>query len=108
MTRAHALFFVFVLAFIAVLGLGQSDSSCSDDEETPSDTSTVTSTGGSCVCGDEGVTLTPVSGCENWDDADQCSGWASVAGENGYEVDDPFEDGTELTGYGCTIRINCP
>jgi hypothetical protein len=61
-----------------------------------------------CKCGDEGVTLSVISGCEGWDDATQCSGWASVAHANGMSEEDYFEDKTPLTAYDCTIQINCP
>lgn len=113
MNRDRALFLGFVLLFVAALALGQSDSesNCSDDEETPSDTSTDTGTGGECACGDEGATLTVVSGCDGWDDATLCTGWTSVAEANGEDPEGTFPDGTEFTypyGDNCTIRINCP
>ncbi|MGC9044174.1 MAG: hypothetical protein ACP5KG_09995 [Myxococcota bacterium] len=61
-----------------------------------------------CKCGDEGVTLTVISGCEGWNDATQCTGWASVAHENGKSETDLFPDKTQLTAFNCTIQINCP
>lgn len=61
-----------------------------------------------CRCQDEGVTLTVISGCENWNDATECTGWASVAHENGKSETDLFPDKTQLTAMNCTIQINCP
>jgi hypothetical protein len=113
MTRDRAIFFAFVALFVAALTLGPGDqeANCDDDEETPSDTSTQTESDGECVCGEQGVTLTVVSGCDGWDDATACTGWASVVAENGEDPEAPFADGTEFTypyGDNCTIRINCP
>ncbi len=61
-----------------------------------------------CRCGDPGVTLTVVKGCEGWTDATECTGWASVAHENGKSENDLFPDKTQLTAFDCTIQINCP
>ncbi|MCX7957966.1 MAG: hypothetical protein N3B13_02885 [Deltaproteobacteria bacterium] len=61
-----------------------------------------------CKCGDEGVTLTVVSGCKDWKDATECSGWASVAHANGKSETEAFPDKTQLTAFECTIQINCP
>ncbi len=111
MTRDRAIFFAFVALFLAALTLGQSDqqSNCSDDEETPSDTSTQTESGSECACGDEGVTLTVVSGCDGWPDATECSGWASACEYNGEDPEGTYADGTEFSyDTMCTIRINCP
>ena len=84
---------------------------CGDKDETGSDTGNADTEGAeSCACEDDGATLTPVSGCENWPDATECSGWASVAESNGEDPEGNYEDGTELTysDGSCTIRINCP
>ena len=59
-----------------------------------------------CVCGDPGVTLTAVS-C-TWSDAEECTGWTSACHENNLDETQAFADGTELTAWDCTIRINCP
>ncbi len=61
-----------------------------------------------CRCGEQGVTLTVVKGCENWTDATECSGWESVAHVNGKDAKDLFADKTQLTAFDCTIQINCP
>lgn len=61
-----------------------------------------------CKCGDEGVTLTVVSGCKDWNDATECTGWASVAHENGKSENDNYPDKSQLTAFECTIQINCP
>ncbi len=111
MSRDRALFLGFVLIFVTALAVGQSDGNCEEGEQTPSDTSTETESAGECVCGDEGVTLTVVSGCATWPDATECTGWHSVVSENGEDPDAPWADGTEFTypyGDNCTIRINCP
>ena len=71
------------------------------DTETESDAAVTM-----CVCGDPGVTLTAVS-C-TWSDAEECTGWTSACHENGFDGDEAFADGTELTAWSCTIRINCP
>ena len=71
------------------------------EEEAESD-----SAAAKCACGEPGVTLTAVS-C-TWDDAEECTGWTSVCHEYGYDGTEQFEDGTELTSWDCTIRINCP
>ncbi|MBI5525601.1 MAG: hypothetical protein HY897_04640 [Deltaproteobacteria bacterium] len=67
-----------------------------------------------CLCGDSGVTLTPISGCDQWPDAAQCSGFASAyCGEDiegtCHESFDTtvFQDREQATNFGCTIQINC-
>jgi len=64
-----------------------------------------------CAGSDTGVTFTPISGCGSWTDADKLSGWVSVLEANGYTTspeNEVFPCGTQMTGYGCTIQINCP
>ena len=73
---------------------------------------------GECACETPGTTVKPVSGCDDWPDADQCSGWASVVIEsNGWEFTDEnhnaalsqmFASGTEVCAFGCCIKITCP
>jgi hypothetical protein len=85
-----------------------SDSDSDSDADSDNDTD-LTSGGGACACDDPGVTLTAISGCESFGgDEEQCSGWASCESENGLETNSAHSDGTELTCFGCTIRITCP
>lgn len=70
-----------------------------------------------CNCSTPGVTLTPVSGCDSFQDANQCSGWQSVIidseggsftpEEEAEAASREFSSGSEVTGFGCTIRITC-
>ena len=59
-----------------------------------------------CKCGAPGVTLDG-SGCD-WPDATACTGWHSVATENGVDYEGEFADGTALCAWGCCIKIVCP
>lgn len=61
-----------------------------------------------CACQDDGATLTPGTGGCNWPDATECTGWHSVAMENGVDYEGTFPDGTEFCAYGCCIKLNCP
>jgi len=61
--------------------------------------------GSKCKCQDPDTTLDG-SKCD-WPDGDECSGWHSVAMENGRDYQAEFDDGTELCAYGCCISILC-
>ncbi|MCB9761781.1 MAG: hypothetical protein H6739_18270 [Alphaproteobacteria bacterium] len=96
--------------FMTVLALAACTSlSCGDKEDDTSTSDTDTASGTpDCLCDDAGATLTAVSGCENFGgDEEQCSGWHSCLEENGEETNTPMPSGTELTCFGCTIRIEC-
>lgn len=77
-----------------------------------------------CKCS-EG-TLEVVSGCEGWEDSQECTGFHSVVCENdphkSKDYCDPsleedavmekfenitWSDGQQFTGFGCTIKIKC-
>ncbi len=90
--RRHAMFVLFCLSFTLVL-LGNDQ--CI---ETESDL---------CACDDVDAWLAADDGCSEWPDAEECSGWHSVAEDSGEDPDSLFEDGTELCGYGCCIMIYC-
>jgi len=59
-----------------------------------------------CTCADAGVTIDP--GTCTWPDAAQCSGWHSVAVQNGNTETTEFPSGTELCAFGCCLTIRCP
>ncbi|MBI5527984.1 MAG: PKD domain-containing protein [Deltaproteobacteria bacterium] len=76
--------------------------------------------GGTCKCGDPGVTLTS-EGCDGWPDANQCSGFGSAycggkCGDNSEcwmacESEWPnteFQNGFSGSYLGCTITVHCP
>jgi hypothetical protein len=64
--------------------------------------------GGDCKCQDAGATLTPGAGGCDWPDATECTGWHSVAQENGADYEGTHPDGTEFCAWGCCIVLNCP
>lgn len=72
------------------------DSAFGDDDDSAVD----------CTC-EEG-TLTVVSGCENFGgDETECTGWSSLAAENGFSGDGVFADGTILEAFGCSVQLSC-
>lgn len=60
----------------------------------------------SCRCTDAGVTIDP--GTCTWEDAARCSGWHSVAQENGNTDATEFPSGTTLCAFDCCLTIRCP
>ncbi|MCB9796987.1 MAG: hypothetical protein H6741_30250 [Alphaproteobacteria bacterium] len=106
MLRRRGLMLVVTLL---ALGAGCGDK-LGDDTDDSSGNGGDTSGGGSnCTCEDDGVSLAALSGCEDFGgDEEECSGWASCEEENNLGVGSFHEDGTELTCFGCTIRIDCP
>ncbi|MBF0225870.1 MAG: Ig-like domain-containing protein [Desulfobacterales bacterium] len=71
---------------------------------------TVTTTVNPKICYylDQGVTFTPVTGCNPWPDGTKASGWKLVCEASGIDYSGAFQDGTQVTGHECTIQINCP
>lgn len=61
---------------------------------------------GTCVCGDAGVTID--AGTCTWADATQCSGWHSVAQQNGKDSMAAFASGTTLCAFDCCLTLKCP
>jgi hypothetical protein len=78
-----------------------------------------------CSCSTPGVEFVPVSGCDGWPDADQCTGFHSTycadeechggggggggaGGGCAFGEDTLVADGTACDGYGCIIKIVCP
>lgn len=66
-------------------------------------------TSGDCVCGDTGAYLVVVSGCENWQDATECSGWHSCLEEQGQDPNVAWTSGTTVSCFdnSCEIRLIC-
>ncbi len=94
-----------------------SDSTCTGDATcNPSSCKCEGGSTTTCSCNTSGVSLAVASGCDNWSDATECSGWASVVEDNhsgqsqqdalAYEV----ASGTTLCGFSnsCCITLTCP
>jgi len=89
---------------------GEGDSA---EDSTTTDDDSGSSSGESCVCSE--ATLVPGYGCEEWPDADECSGWGSVFCENvpdqcsddAFDASIEFSSGSQFSAYGCTICLDC-
>ncbi|HSA34339.1 MAG TPA: hypothetical protein P5077_11495, partial [bacterium] len=93
-------------------------------DETPTDIETPDSDSAPATCLCAEGTLTVVSGCTDWPDATECTGFHSVVCANephasqsycdyqNPDIDSEFaaqswDSGTQFTGYDCTIKLDC-
>jgi hypothetical protein len=97
---------------------------CAGDGDCPGGTcnsSSCTCEGGTqtCSCNTNDVSLSVASGCDNWPDATECSGWASVViSDQGWEYSEQTEQdalayevssGTTLCfDTDCCVTMTCP